>query len=292
VTRDANGAVTVHNNPVMEHQQLPPQGKTATAMRRAAKAATPTKAAQPPPPPAKRTARARTAKKSTPPKADGEPSPSPRPAPPAFFRPEQPPLPPIHPVRLPGTGTAEGPRLAGNAVQLLQLCAHGIPPECDIQFHGDVLALAGVDLPAAEAAVRQPEAVNIATVETESAKHAVLRFMLGDVMVVVGFRQHPPMIIAAYFNARLIHDTHRTPERLGGGGSKAKQGVPTTPGALVMRLQGLGAEVDRHEDDLATVRYDGHDLGKIMLGNRASKDSCSQNWQRMQRRIHALSRRN
>lgn len=273
--------MTVHNQPIMERTELPPQGKTAAALRKAKKVAAKQVApVQPPPQPEFRTATPRTprAKRAAKRADSGDPSHAP------LFRPPPPLVPPIQPCILRGVGSADGEQLARNASLLQRQCAKGLPAWSDIQFHGDVLALQGVDLGAAETAVRHPESVSI-DAETGRARHPILRFMLGDVLVAVGFRQNPPMIIAAYFSARLVPDTHRTPERLGGGGNKAKTGVPTSARALLMRLRGLGAEVDEGDDDLATVSLEGKELGKIMLGRRASRASCGNDWQRMQRKI-------
>lgn len=162
-------------------------------------------------------------------------------------------------------------------------------------YHPDVLALYGLDQDQCAAAIRQPQRVEIRP-ESKSKGYPVLAFIRGDMRAILGFRnRNEPAVIAAYWLALMQHDTHRV-DHVGGGGAKREAGsttgVPTNPKTLMRRLRSLGAQVveDAHGEK-ASVKYAGQDLGKVSIANRTAKAVVQTDWQRCQRKIHAIAQR-
>jgi hypothetical protein len=179
------------------------------------------------------------------------------------------------------------------AHQLFLACERGLPRAIPIGYREDVLALEGVNLEQLETTARIPERVEIRP-ETGKKGYPILGFYRGDVAVILGMRRPTrPAVIAAYWTALLAHDTYRAPERTGGGGARKSSGLPATVPALVKRLCQEGATVDEawKTGCPATVHYRGQDLGKITTGPGATKQQVQLDWQRTQRKMQAIDRR-
>lgn len=164
----------------------------------------------------------------------------------------------------------------------------GLPGGYPFTYHPDVLALHGLNKDEVETAVRNPERVEIRP-ESKGKGYPVLGFQRGDVRVIMGFRNRvKPAVIACYWTTLLAHDTYRV-DRHGGGGRRTSAGLPSRPDVAIKRLRQLGAEI-AEGDKTATVTYRGQELGQISLGN-TPKDTVHSDYQRMQRKMHAIDRR-
>lgn len=197
-------------------------------------------------------------------------------------------------LMIPGVVTSgdwERVGLAKTADALARQLKHGLPPEAPMKMHPDVLNLAGVDLPAAEAVVRAPERVTIAT-ETAEKKYPVLLFGRGDITTVVGFREpRQPQIIAAYFTGEALKEYQRTRETSGGGGARKAPGVPKHPRMLKKALTAMGANIeDSATDGKAKVTYKNQDLGTITIEGY-TPGGVDSDYQRMRRKIEAIDQR-
>lgn len=285
VTRDSSGGITVHNQPQPDGASPPPRRPRPRSIP-----AAPEKAeARPPAIPEQVQHVIVGAAHGTETRSRAESKPV-DPLHTVPVRASDPPLaPPNRKITLRGAGEATGVILEENAYAVQQECLHGIPPQVPVVVYSEVLAMTGVDLDAAEGVVRQPERVVIAE-QTKTAGYPVLRFVKGDAMVVVGFRSDHPSIIAVYFDPKLVPVTYTRPARQAGGGSRARQGVPTSPLQLVNRLQDLGAVLDG-DQDRPVVTFEGQALGQVQLGAKATKASLDSDYQRMQRKIDAIRRR-
>jgi hypothetical protein len=178
--------------------------------------------------------------------------------------------------------------------ELFLTCQNGLPAETAFVYHPDVLALHGFGDAEEEirATLRQPSRVEIRP-ETAKKRYPVLGFWRGDVNVILGLqRPSQPAVIAAYYDSLLAHDTHRVNSH-GGGGSRGEDGIPKTPQAVARRLRQLGAEVDTANPRATSTKviFRGQDLGAISLGSSVNRATCQQDWQRMQRKIHAITQR-
>jgi hypothetical protein len=281
ITADAKGAVTIHNTPqVQSRRPVPapapkitaPIGPTPAVLRGLVRR--------------EPTAAAAVAVEA--------------PAPPAFTQPSPPKPQPIPRFRRPNTSWLKIRGIAGegdwelvglseSAYTLSRQVANGIPPEATIEYHPEVLALAGVDLAAAEAVARKPERVEIAAKETAANKHPMLTFRRGDVTVVLGFRNpHVPKMVAAYFSSEALKEYQNARDGVGGGGgggARKTKGVPTRPDLLRRRLEAMGADVNDDEGGrTATVRYAGENLGQITIIGY-TKQGVGNDFQSMQRKI-------
>lgn len=291
ITADGKGAITIHNTPQVQDRRpvrkpvapkvAAPTGPTPAVLKglvRRESIPTPTAAMRAPTVP-----------------VFTEPSPPEPPAAPRFRRPDTSWL----RIRgIAGEGDWELMGLSESAYKLSQQVADGIPPEATILYHTDVLALAGVDLAAAEAVARKPERVEIAGKETAQNKHPMLMFRRGDVTVVLGFRDpHVPKMVAAYFSSEALKEYQNARDGVGGGGgggggARKAEGVPTRPDLLRRRLAAMGAEVTDDEGDArtATVWYAGENLGQITIIGY-TKQGVGNDFQRMQRKIQHIKQR-
>ena len=180
------------------------------------------------------------------------------------------------------------------ASSMLDACRAGLPDALPLDMHPDVMALEGINFDLVVSSVRNPNYVEIAGLETQEKGYPVLRFFRGDITTVVGLRESQyPRIIATYAISLLMHDIHRTnAERgSGGGGARKSSGLPSTPAAVQKRLSGMGATLvyDELRDKTATVLYREQQLGKISL--QGSKSQCESDYQRVIRKMEAISRR-
>jgi hypothetical protein len=190
-------------------------------------------------------------------------------------------------IRVPGAEFHEGNETLGaSAIELQQRWSRGLGIGYDI--HPDVMALYGVDLDLVSSALDNPQHVEVRPESYDKDKrYVVLSFKRGDVTVILGcMTPARPKVIAVYVTSMLEHDTHRT-DGAGGGGTKKHTGTPKTGGQVISRLRDLGADVDANPlEKIATVFYDGKEIGKIMQdGTREQADS---DWNRMQRKINAI----
>ena len=186
--------------------------------------------------------------------------------------------------------------LPSTAYALSQAVGAGLPEELSLGFHADVLALAGVDLDAAESCVRVPERVEIAE-ETAKKGYPVLRFHRGDVCSVIGFRQpRKPLAIAVYFGGSAFREYQNHGRANagtgGGGGSRKESGIPRTGPTLMRRLRDMGATVTIDPGEkTATVVHKGQALGQVVIASTARRPDIEQAWQRTQRKIAAINQR-
>lgn len=178
---------------------------------------------------------------------------------------------------------------------LAALAAKGVPEWFHPRFHPDVLALDGLDIPAARACIQRPERCEVAP-ETKKKGYPVLRFYKGSVCVVLGFRQAKlPVCIAAYFTGEALkryQGASGAGGGTGGGGARKEGGLPTTGPRLLRAIRDLGASVALVEGkELAQVTYKGQDLGKVEIGEHVNKAAIETHWQRTQRRVNAINLR-
>lgn len=182
------------------------------------------------------------------------------------------------------------------AHELLKQCEGGLPPEIPFLFHPEVLAMEGFKDAEDEirATLRYPDRVEIRP-ETGKKRYPILGFWRGDVNVILGMRQpNRPAVIAAYYTALLMPDIHRVRHVGGGGAKREDNGLPRNPGQVIRALRALGAEVantnPRDVAGTASVTFEGQELGSISVG-RTARATCERDWQRMQRKIEAIKRR-
>lgn len=213
----------------------------------------------------------------------------------SIFTCSKPQEPAVHLVRAPRNEPLTDDELTAHSTSLQALCREGLPDHFQYSYKDEVLALYGVDTELMDAAIRTPERVEIRPESHDKEKrYCILGFHRGDLQVILGMRNPgAPMVIAAYANSRLEHDTHRV-GHTGGGGTKTKvTGLPKTSRAVAQRLRMLGGrelevEIDSREDHTEVV-YKGQVLGKIATnGDRAT---CEQDFQRIQRKMAAIDRR-
>ncbi len=305
--QDEDGAVVIANTSgarprpqKITRTELPATGETKAAQNKAKKAATPK-------PPAGKKAVAR---KTAPPRPDPPPPVRPAPAPrakrspstaPAFSEPPSHPWPHPEPadprdtVRMlgvrwiPGSGAeVDRERLAGNAMQLVEVCRHGVPEEFGIKYFDDVLDL-GVDLDGARSCMRHPERVLIDPLTADKG-WPVLRFHKASVTTVVGFHYRIPMVLAVYFAETIFRTQSAHIGGTGGGGARKQKGTPTSARQLINALKALGCTFDEREDR-PEVSFAGEALGQVTigrgLGTAASFDS---DYNRMMRKCDAIRR--
>lgn len=177
------------------------------------------------------------------------------------------------------------------AHQVRMMCDSGIPVSVPFICTPDVLGLYGVPMGDAEACIRKPQWTEIRP-ESFDKKYPIIGFHRGDMTVIMGFRfLRKPAAMAIYIGSMLEHDTHRTPERTGGGGSKSKAFVPKTTPALIKVLKASGATAapDVHSTSGAyVVTFRGQVLGRITdKMNRAQVDS---DYNRLRRKMQAITR--
>jgi hypothetical protein len=181
------------------------------------------------------------------------------------------------------------------ATQLADHYRPGLPYPLSYSYHDDVLALQGVDIESADAAVRAPQRVEIRP-ETSSKGYPVLMFVRGDVQVVMGFRNPlRPVVIAAYWTALLVHDVDRPGYSSGMAGGGRREKGHTSPGTVPKLVQSLKARGCELEWDLLTtkpveVTYLGEKLGKIPVDKQARRD-VQFTWSRILNKILAIDRR-
>lgn len=184
---------------------------------------------------------------------------------------------------------------AATAQEIFETCRRGLPRAIRISFHPEVLALQGLNIAQVEAAVREPQFVEPRP-ETVENKYPILGFRRGDIFVILGMRTPvTPMVIAAYWDALLEHDTYRRPEAAGGtggGGKRKAPGLPKTVKASIMAMRSHGAYVpaDWETADKVTVTYRGTELGKISCRN-PERQLIQSDYQRCVRKMHAIDRR-
>lgn len=181
------------------------------------------------------------------------------------------------------------------ALEMADRCRSGLPAEVPYLIRDDVLAMEGFVEAEVDAALRHPERVTVRPeTQDKDKRYPVLSFRRGDVNVILGTRNPAkPAVIAAYWTSLLMgYDPTYHRDRTGGGGSKEKASVPTTTQALLRRLKALGAYITPDPAGLtASVLYDGQDLGKINIGGNLPRTTVETDWQRTQRRIHAIDQR-
>ena len=157
-------------------------------------------------------------------------------------------------------------------------------------YHPDVLALYGLNTDEVETAVREPQRVEVRP-ESKTKGYPVLKFVRGDVQVIMGYRDRQrPAVIAAYWESLLGADVYRV-ERHGGGGKRGANGLPTNTGALMKRLRERGAQIEESDGRTASVSYNGQDLGKITVSGVVTKAQVASDYQRCIRKMHAIDSR-
>lgn len=184
--------------------------------------------------------------------------------------------------------------LTAHSTALLDLCKDGLPMNLGYDFKEDVLAMYGLDHDLLEAALRNPERVEIRPeTHTQDKRYCILGFYRGDLEIILGMRSpSTPRVIAAYAGSRLAHDTHRPGVSGGSGGSKATapKGLPKSSRQVATRLRARGALVTLDMvEDTTEVHYKDQMLGRIACnGDRAT---CEADYQRTIRRMEAIDRR-
>lgn len=317
VTVDArNGSVVVHNSPRPDGLRLAPTTKRAAPARRTTPAPAPLSAPAeqtivvpvPPRPVSPRMAPAfrATPPPPSPPRVFQQEPPAPLPQTPVRFsalqepalRPaRQAPDAPVSPqwILLPGQNPDSwtGEQFEQNAWRLQARISKGVGPDMALKFFDEVTALHGVDLDMVESVVRQADKVTVDG-STATRKYPVLHFQRGDVLVVVGFRQDTPLIMAAYFSGPGMSGipTGHGNRGAGGGGARKATGLPTSVNAVVTRLRSCGAEVKEDPGgNTAEVWFAQQSLGKIQTGIRATKDTCRSDYQRCIRKIDSIQQK-
>lgn len=183
--------------------------------------------------------------------------------------------------------------LGETAQRMCEAWRGGLPPQMGYSYLPDVLALYGLDQDLVNSALRHPERVEVRPESFNKDKgYVVLGFYRGDVLAVLGLRDPArPCVIACYVTAKLENDTHRV-GHTGGGGKKNEGGLPKTPKQLAVRLRAMGAEVALDERrSTAEVKFHGQELGSINCGTIVTRAQVESDFQRMQRKIHAIERR-
>lgn len=184
--------------------------------------------------------------------------------------------------------------LERTAVQWRDRYRDGLPGWAEFTYFPEVLAVGGMDFEIVETALRKPERVEVAP-ETFGRGYPILRFHRGDATTVLGLRSvSEPAIIAAYHGSLLANDRHRTGHLSGGGGGARKaQGLPRTVRQSIQRLATMGVRVDESDPNARTgaVTFKGDDLGKITLGATASRQQIESDYQRVVRKVEAITRR-
>lgn len=200
-------------------------------------------------------------------------------------------------IRLPGDPDGEGynpdpEEVMRSAHALRNQVARGIGYQLPLIFYREVLATTGIDLEEAESIVRNCTRVEVRP-ESAAKKYPVLRFVRGDVDVIVGFRiPREPCVIRVNQNALLVHDTYRV-ERHGGGGAKKSSGLPHHPDKIRENLVKMGCEIAAFPLDgkAVDVKYKGQNLGKLQSKAYPSKTAGQNAWQGFVRKWDAINRK-
>ena len=184
--------------------------------------------------------------------------------------------------------------LTRSANSLRDKFQHGVPGNIRPSYKDEVLEVWAVTVDMMEGTLRHPERVEIRP-ETydETKRYPVLGFHRGDMVVILGLKYPAtPAVIAAYASAKLMHDTHRV-GHTGGGGAKAKAGLPKTAREVIKTLKDRGCkiEVDELSDKPVEVSYKGESLGKISTASNTPRATAEGDYQRTIRKMHALDRR-
>jgi len=193
-------------------------------------------------------------------------------------------------IVIPGEGESP-PLIPDEGYAIAEMMSNGMPKSVPIIIHPNVQDLWGFDQKLAVDAVRHPFAVELDTT-FKQRNFPVLRFRRGDLYVVVGFkdRQNPAML-GVYVDPALEHDTHRV-HHTGSGGARRLGGKPTNYGQLVLRISRLGVEIGEPDPKgIAELMYRGQSLGKIKVEGIAKRDDVTADWDRVQRRVQAIERR-
>jgi transcriptional regulator with XRE-family HTH domain len=183
--------------------------------------------------------------------------------------------------------------LDATAYQLLVKCMNGLPEEFGYDYKDDVLATAGFQQEDVDAALRNPQRVEIRPESWDREKrYPILGFHRGDVSVILGLlTPAKPRVIAAYWTSLLSTDTHRV-NHIGGGGSKKSAGLPSNPGQVMARLRAAGCEIPEPVGEKPVdVTYKGQGLGKIMTARTTTKITAQADYQRTLRKMQAIDRR-
>lgn len=183
--------------------------------------------------------------------------------------------------------------LEASAAQVHRRMLHGLPDGIGFFYLPDVLALYGLDQDMTESCLRNPDRVEVRPETFHAIKrYPVLGFYKGDVNVILGFRDPAkPCVIAVYVHSMLEHDTHRV-NHTGTGGARKLSGNPKNVKQLRQHLEARGAELMPNEQHTrATVKYKGEDLGQVSLVEGTARQTVETDWQRTQRRIHAIDQR-
>jgi hypothetical protein len=183
--------------------------------------------------------------------------------------------------------------LDATAYQLLVKCMNGLPEEFGYDYKDDVLATAGFQQEDVDAALRNPQRVEIRPESWDREKrYPVLAFHRGDVSVILGMlTPAKPRVIAAYWTSLLGSDTHRVNQarrrRVEEVGRAAVQ-----PGQVMARLRAAGCEIPEPVDEKPVdVTYKGQGLGKIMTARTTTKITAQADYQRTLRKMQAIDRR-
>lgn len=201
----------------------------------------------------------------------------------------------VHHVPAPVPADVSDDMLAAHSNTLRELCKDGLPTNLGYDYKDEVLSLYGIDLALMDAALRNPERVEIRPESRDKDKrYCILSFHRGDLVVILGMRlPASPRVIAVYASSRLEHDTHQVNHSGGGAGGAKATGLPKTSRQVVTRLRAMGGrelkcEIDPRQSS-AEVTYKGQSLGKIASdGDRAT---CMADYQRIQRKMAAIDRR-
>jgi hypothetical protein len=183
--------------------------------------------------------------------------------------------------------------LDATAYQLLVKCMNGLPEEFGYDYKDDVLATGGFRQEDVDAALRHPHRVEIRPESWDKEKrYPILGFHRGDVSVILGMlTPAKPRVIAAYWSSLLTADTHRV-NKVGGGGSKKADGLPTRASAAIDRLRTRGCEIpDSPDEKPVAVTYKGQALGKIATSRTTTKPLVQSDYQRIVRKMAAIDRR-
>jgi hypothetical protein len=162
-----------------------------------------------------------------------------------------------------------------------------------MKYHPDVLAMEGLPWEDVEAAIRGPHRVDLRP-ETAKKGYPVFQLSRGDVRVIIGFQHRDsPAVIAVYWTHLLGHDGHYVNHMGGSGGARSKTtGTPKTPKQVVRRLEELGVSITPKDGTkLGVCTYKGQELGTITIEMPCDRKTCDSDWNRIQRRVNAIFRR-
>jgi hypothetical protein len=198
------------------------------------------------------------------------------------------------PITVEGTGSVTDEELAASASGLMKAWRTGLPAAVGFEYLPDVLALYGLDQEMVESCLRNPDRVELRPESyDEKKRYVVLGFHKADVHVILGLKDRAhPCVIAVYVSAMLENDHHRV-GHTGGGGKKKQAGPPKNPRALLQALHDLGCRTTRDASNNAHVHveYGGQDLGMVRAGDIYDRRDVDSDWNRMQRKVHAIKQR-